>query len=89
MRPTQHPSNNRVLGAPDGWEQHERPCGAIAITDSDLNGDPCVVSFWRPDAEELAALANGGLVSLWIIGDSMPPAAITVEPKTSAREEGQ
>ena len=81
MRPTQHPSNTRVLGAPVGWKQGELPCGALAITDSDMNGMPCVVSYWRPDAADLAALNAGGLVAMSIIGQTMPPAALYVETK--------
>lgn len=80
MQPTQHRSNNRVLGAPEGWDQGELPCGALAITDVDVHGIPAVMSFWRPSADELAALNAGGLVSLCVPGRSMPPAAIGVEP---------
>lgn len=80
MRPTQHPSNNRVLGAPIGWDQSELPCGALAITDMVVDGIPRVVSFWRPDADELAALNAGGTVALWIVGRTMPPASLSVEP---------
>ncbi|MBT2326103.1 hypothetical protein J7E62_27620 [Variovorax paradoxus] len=79
MRPTQHPSNNRVLGAPAGWDQSELPCGALAITDTVVDGMPHVVSFWRPTAEELATLNAGGTVALWIVGRTMPPAALCVE----------
>lgn len=81
MRPTQHPSNNRVLGAPVGWDQDELPCSALAITDMVHEGVPHVVSFWLPTAEELAALNAGGTVALWIVGRTMPPAAVSVEPK--------
>ncbi|MBT2299247.1 hypothetical protein J7E70_02105 [Variovorax paradoxus] len=77
MRPTQHPSNNRVLGAPPGWNQGgELPCSALAITDATQGGMPCVVSFWRPDAAELALLNAGGLVALSIVGGTMPPASV-------------
>ncbi|CAN7326549.1 hypothetical protein LJR084_001894 [Variovorax sp. LjRoot84] len=79
MRPTQHPSNNRVLGAAAGWDQGDLPCGALAITDATQGGMPCVVSFWRPDAAELALLNAGGLVMLSIMGATMPPASIGVE----------
>jgi hypothetical protein len=79
MRPTQHPSNNRVLGAPAGWNQSELPCSALAITDMVVDGVPHVVSFWRPSEDELKALNNGGTVGLWIVGQTMPPAALTVE----------
>lgn len=80
MRPTQHSSNTRVLGAPVGWDQGELPCSALAITEADMNGVPCVVSFWRPDAADLAALNAGGTIALSICGRTMPPAAVYVEP---------
>jgi hypothetical protein len=79
MRPTQHSSNNRVLGAPPGWDQGELPCGALAITDAVQGDVPCVISFWRPDAEELAALNAGGLVYLSVVGRTMPPMGLGVE----------
>ncbi|MDN8612775.1 hypothetical protein [Variovorax ginsengisoli] len=79
MRPTQHPSNTRVLGAPKGWDQSELPCGALAITDVAVEGVRHVVSFWRPDADDLAKLNAGGTVALWIVGATMPPASLTVE----------
>ena len=78
MRFTQHPSNNRVLGAPKDWDQKELPVGALPVTDGLIDGYPCVQSFWVPDAEELAALNAGGMVLLQIIGNSMPPAAVGV-----------
>lgn len=80
MRPTQHPSNNRVLGAPADWDQNELPCGALAITDVVYEGVRHMVSFWRPDANDLAVLNAGGTVSLWVVGATMPPASINVEP---------
>lgn len=78
MRPTQHPSNNRVLGAPTGWNQQELPCNALAITDVVIDGHRAVTSFWRPSQEELTALASGGLVMLSVVGTTMPPAIIEV-----------
>ncbi|WP_219209206.1 hypothetical protein [Variovorax boronicumulans] len=80
MRPTQHPSNTRVLGAPAGWKQEELPCSALAITDVQVDGMPHVVSFWKPDAADLAALNAGGSIALWIVGQTMPPASVAVEP---------
>lgn len=80
MRATQHTSNTRVLGAPAGWDQKELPCNAIAVTDAEVNGVPVVMTFWRPTAEELALLNAGGLVSLSIVGRTMPPVALLVEP---------
>lgn len=78
MNPTQHPSNNRVLGAPAGWDQKQVPVHALAVTDTVLDGAACVASFWRPTNEELTALNAGGLVMLHVIGMSMPPVALAV-----------
>ncbi len=78
MRAIQHPTNNRVLGAPKGWDQGELPCSALAVTDTIWDGVPAVVSFWQPDATELAALNAGKPVALSIVGRTMPPAAVWV-----------
>jgi hypothetical protein len=77
MNAVQHSSNTRVLGAPRGWVQGELPVHALPITDA-IAGDkvPTVLSFWKPDAEELAMLNAGGLVSLSVVGITMPPVAI-------------
>lgn len=80
MQKTQHPSNNSVLGAPEGWNQSSLPVGALPITRTEVNGVPAVISYWRPSAEELAQLNAGGAVVLWVIGDTMPPVALEVEP---------
>jgi hypothetical protein len=80
MNRHQHPSNNGVLGAPKGWDQGELPCGALPITRTEIDGMPAVVSYWKPTAEELAALAAGGSVALWVIGTTMPPVSLVVEP---------
>ena len=78
MDRTQHPSNNRVLGAPPGWDQKELPCSALPITDAQLDGHQVMISFWQPDAAELAALNSGGKVSLCVFGFSHPPVAVGV-----------
>ncbi len=79
MDRTQHKSNNDVLGAPAGWDQKQLPCNAMPINRGEYEGHKVVVSFWRPTKEELALLNAGALVSLWIIGTTMPPAKIAVE----------
>lgn len=80
MDRTQHPSNNSVLGAPKGWDQGELPCSALPITRTSFEGQPAMLSYWRPDAAELAALNKGGLVVLHVIGGMHPPVALGVTP---------
>lgn len=77
---TQHPSNNAVLGAPQGWDQNNLPCNALPITRMECDGVPAVVSFWRPTGEELRALNEGQLIALWVVGQTMPPVALNVTP---------
>lgn len=82
MRPTQHPSNTRVLGAPPGWDQKELPVHALAVTDSVQDGVPTILSYWKPDAAELALLNAGGLVALSVVGRSMPPVGLLAWSET-------
>ena len=75
----QHPSNNAVLGAPQGWDQGTLPCSALPITRDDVAGVPCVDSYWKPTVEELAVLTAGGSVVLSVLGATMPPVAMSVD----------
>lgn len=79
MRATQHPSNNLVLGAPNGWDQKEGECSALAVTKTEWMGKPSMISFWLPSKEELRLLNAGKPVMLWICSEAHPPVAITVE----------
>lgn len=79
MKPISHASNNRALQAPAGWHQSGLPVDPLCITDQVIEGVPCVWSFWKPDAEELAALNAGMPVILSLVGHTMPPALLMVE----------
>lgn len=79
MRFVQHPSNNKVLGAPAGWDQSAIECGALPVTVSEHNGQPTMVSYWEPDDADRAAIAKGAKIRLWVIGGLHPPVAIDVE----------
>lgn len=82
MKPVRHPSNTRELGAPAGWDQSGLPVEPLGITDTVIGGVPCVLSFWQPDAVDLANIAAGRPVGLSIVGRTMPPAAlVTFDPE--------
>ena len=86
MNPVRHHSNTRTLNAPAGWDQGDLPIEPLGITDTVLNGVPCVLSFWQPDAVDLANFAAGRPVGLSIVGHNMPPAAlVTFDPEPGAR----
>lgn len=79
MIKAQHPSNNRVLGAPRGWNQSgSLECGALAITDSMIGDQPCIISYFKPDERELKLLNEGAFVMLTIVGRGMPPVCLDV-----------
>lgn len=78
MRRVQHPSNNDVLAAPGGWRQDALPCNALPITRTEVAGMPCVISFWRPTAEDLVKLNAGALLALFVIGETTPPLGIEI-----------
>ena len=79
MRFTQHPTNNAVLGAPPGMS-HEQ-CSALPVTWVKYeDGTPGILSYWRPNAAELADLASGAVVRLCVLGGSMPPVMLGVVP---------
>ena len=80
MRYIQHPSNNFVLGAPGGWDQKAIECGALPVTRTQMQGHPVMMSFWKPDAADLEALAKGGSIALWVYGEQHPVVAVGVEP---------
>jgi len=79
MIPIQHPSNNATLAAPRGWDHNGTPCAALPITRTECDGYTVVASFWRPTAEELAALNAGAAVELCVLGHRMPPVSVTVK----------
>lgn len=76
----QHPSNNAVLGAPQGWKQDDLSCDALPITRTEVEGMPAVVAFWRPSKDEIAQIQAGALIAVWTIGQTVPPMSLGVEP---------
>lgn len=69
----------RRLKAPPDWDEEKNgKCDTLPITDAVHNGLPCVMSFWKPTAEELAHLNANGQLMLQIVGKSMPPVIVGV-----------
>lgn len=79
MNPIQHPTNNKVLGAPPDWDQSKGYCNALPITKLENDTRLSLVSFWRPSAAELKALNEGHPLMLWIHSAAHPPVSLGVE----------
>jgi hypothetical protein len=73
----------RVLGAPEGWQQEELPCGALPVRDERTCVGNRMISAWEPDAKEIAAIVAGAPIYLSVFGEVHPPVALFVgEPPT-------
>jgi len=77
MNRIQHPSNNHVLAPPPGMTPEE--CVALPVTRTVINGHRAFVSFWQPDAEELALIAQGKPLALVVFGNSHPVVGLAVD----------
>lgn len=66
---------SRPLGAPKEWDQElDGECGVLFVVDhvDTLSGQNFQYSFYRPNAEDLAAINAGGVLRLGIMGTSHP-----------------
>jgi len=60
-------------GAPLGWTEENGSCGTLPIIyRKDSYGNNECVSAWKPTAQDLYILNNGGFVMLSVIGWQVP-----------------
>lgn len=65
-------------GAPHGWSEANGPCGTLPIIfRRDGPGNLESVSAWKPTADELRTLNEGGFVILSVIGWQVPVSVYT------------
>jgi hypothetical protein len=75
---SQHPTNNAVLGAPEGMTKDE--CQALPITLGVYeDGTKSLKSYWKPTPLELEILNKDGYVTLEVLGFQHPPVRIGAE----------
>lgn len=81
MKPAMFEAMTHVLGEPTNWraDEHGECLGLPVNIDTTKGGT--FTSCWVLDAEEVAAIVNGGRVYLTVFGCSHPPVAISVRPK--------
>lgn len=76
MIATAFDQENAVLDAPPGMIPEE--CEPLSVyRGEDDNGNPVVISCWKPTQEELAEIQRTGRVWLVVLGRGMPPIAPT------------
>lgn len=84
MTPEHFPEANiKEMKKPNGWKDED--CGTIPVWHGMQNLPsgaqyPAFVSFWRPDADDLAALNSGGGIYLLIVSNGLPPVSMSTTP---------
>jgi len=65
---------SRPIGKPVNWDEaRDGPCGTLHVVDHvDAQGHATMFSFYKPTAEDILALANGGMLRLGILGKVHP-----------------
>lgn len=80
----QHKTNNAWLGRPAGVPTTE--CEGLPITRVAFDNVTVCFSYWRPSAEDLAALNAGKSIRLGVWGATQPPVHVGVEGDGAVRE---
>lgn len=78
MEVTKISGATRNLGAPANWDHSRVECEVLPIRDQPTETGNVMVSAWRPEPEELAALNSGGAVLLYVYGSVHPVVAMAV-----------
>ena len=76
MTPIEFPEANAHFAAPPQYaETQVKPirayCGSVA--GGSMDGTPVVVTAWKPNDEEVAAMNGGAPIFLTFIGNALPP----------------
>lgn len=80
MHAHQHPTTNTLLTAPAGTpDVVSLPVSAVLLPTPGFGATPAVVSYWRPDADELARLNAGKSVAVIVLGTTQPPMRVCVD----------
>lgn len=62
-----------------GLDQGYQPLHIRAVM---IDGHACIQSLWRPTPEELAALNEGAIIALNVLGTAQPPVRLDVTTLT-------
>ncbi len=75
MIPTRFAQCNTVMLAPPGMPN----CVDVHACRTIADGNPVVLTAWKPSPEELVKINLGEPIYLLLWGDTMPPAAVTAD----------
>lgn len=82
MKPTKTKSTNVTFELKGGTRENDLP-----IYKHTQGSHKLLTSYWKPTEQELAYLAEGGVVALTVWGDSHPPVNMAALPIDSPEAE--
>lgn len=75
MEPAIHHSNNTVFNPPKG----DAECQSLSATRATVLGRESVITFWKPNGEELKQLNEGRSVAVILYTPIIPPMWVVVD----------
>ncbi len=86
MTPTHFPQVNVKFKAPSDLADSQ--CLAIpawrgSVNGGSVDGVPCIVTAWKPDADELARINAGEPIFLTFCGEGLPPHMVSTDFHTA------
>lgn len=86
MQPAEIDGHTHVFLPAAGTEDRVEPLKVIKAFMPDLNSY-VLISEWEPTPQERQAIANGANIHLHVMGEVMPPAALTVSEPVLLRQD--
>lgn len=78
MLPSDFEQKNKVYTKPEGWTDEQ--CSDLPVWQGkDVNGNSVIVSYWKPNKEDIETLSNGGGIYLKMITPVQCPVELTTE----------
>lgn len=78
MLPHNFDESNFTFTKPKGWTDEQ--CSDLPVFRGKYeDGTPVIISYWKPNKEDLDAMNNGEGIYLSIVGEGMPPVSLFTE----------
>lgn len=75
MTPIVPPGANMIYKKPVDWDEEANgPCDDLHV----IKCDGFINTFWKPNADELKTLNEGGNVLIVVVGNQLPAIAVSV-----------
>lgn len=88
MTPIKTFGQTHVFHSPRDWKQTNpgQECASLSVRAEMYGLRTSLASTWKPSADELKILNEGGAIELTLLTQELPPAALTAVPVAVERE---